>query len=36
MLCYIENASKEVSVKEGDVFLFTPPQSERETIDQII
>lgn len=36
MLCHIETTKSETRVKEGDVFLFTPPQTERETIQQII
>lgn len=36
MLCYIENTKGDANVSNGDVFVFSPPQSERESIDQII
>jgi len=36
MLCYIESTKGDVRVSEGDVFVFSPPQSERESIEQII
>lgn len=36
MLCYIENTKGDIKVSNGDVFVFSPPQSERESIDQII
>ena len=36
MLCYIESTKGDAIVSEGDVFVFLPPQSERESIDQII
>lgn len=36
MLCYIESTKGDSKVSEGDVFVFSPPQSERESIEQII
>lgn len=36
MLCYIENTRGETKVDENHTFLFEPPQSEQEAIDQII
>lgn len=36
MLCYIESTKGDSKVSEGDVFVFSPPQYERESIEQII
>lgn len=36
MLCYIESTKGDTKVSEGDVFVFSPPQSERESIEQTI
>lgn len=36
MLCYIESKKGDPLVSEGEAFVFSPPQSERESVDQII
>ena len=36
MLCYIESTKGDAKFSEGDTFVFSPPQSERESIEQII
>ena len=36
MLCYIESTKGDVMASEGDVSVFSPPQSERDSIGQVI
>lgn len=36
MLCYIESTKGDATASEGDVSVFSPPQSERDLIGQVI